>query len=402
MSSPTTTVATPYCTRNDSSKRRLCFTRLDWISRLFVIVLAIARPLGIVHAAQETSNRFSPSPPKSTSTSTSTSTYQAMRALDKYGSSVQLKHAREAAVRRGRLVLAAAFTVPATSTVGSSTTQITPQNTNLKSAATEEVVIQVISLGKERMVHSLTLPVVPSVSSRARPCQGPVVAMCCAGIKGDALWLMERMQSFVAQVWERYNYHPLSLPALAHSMSRWITTSVLDQQSQTSSSAIDMEWQSVIGEQKSAKSRQYDPIEDSMSFTRPLGVQTLLMSTASTKTADSRHQRNLLLVEPTGRVFDGHSVSKFNNDFSYVCMGQNSAVLLEKLDRHLSNDPAAMDDVERTLIHSVLETLSPKRNQVIELTVETIRNSGIQQKCVTYRNGEQISNTPFQATKSRK
>lgn len=286
------------------------------------------------------------------------SSYTSMRALDKFGNSVQLKHAREAATRHGRLVVAARCHHPSSSS---------------DDASGGDAPVVVVSVGNRPMVRSMTLPLgaeQQTSKKRNNDDQGSnnnvgMVAMCCTGIKSDADWLIRHMQEYAANVWERYDHHPLGTSALAHSVSRLLGSYQAED--------LEEEWQSTIGRRKNKNSQ--DDLESSLS--RPLGVQTCLLSTSA-----GRDEPNMLLVEPTGRIFKAETTESF----SFLTMGKQSEVLNQRLLRSSLKEPA---DLEQLLMREILETLSPSRNEVTELLVEIIgTSSGIETKILMCKNGQ--------------
>jgi 20S proteasome alpha/beta subunit len=286
------------------------------------------------------------------------SSYTSMRALDKFGTSVQLMHAREAAARYGRLVVAARCHPLSVSDAAS---------------------VVVVSVGNHKMVRSITLPLsADRQTSDKKDNKGTnsgFVAICCTGVKSDADWLIRYMQRYAANVWERYDHHPMGTSALAHSISRLLGSYQDDD--------LEEEWQSAIGRQN--KKNAQDQLESPLS--RPLGVQTLLLSTDS-----GRDEPNLLLVEPTGRVFKAETTEFF----SFVTMGKQSDILNERLLRSTLKTPS---ELEKLLIREILETLSPSRNEVTELLVETIGpSSGIDTVLLVCKNGQVKSRSALTST----
>lgn len=172
------------------------------------------------------------------------SSYASVRALDQFGNSVQLKHAREAARRHGSLVVAA-------------------------SGGKDNNVV-VVSLGNRPMLHSITLPTLEDDDSSCS------LALCCTGVKGDANWLVHEVHLQVAKIWERYNHHPSS-PAIAHLVARLLGS--------FGGEDVDQEWQSSIP-------------RESADWARPLGIQTMI---ASTK------EPSILMLEPSGSVLQTKS-----------------------------------------------------------------------------------------------
>ncbi len=268
------------------------------------------------------------------------SSYTSMRALDKFGNSVQLKHAREAATRHGRLVVAA----------------------KRVSETVESGGVVVVSVGNQKVVRSLTLPLLTNN-------QGRMVAICCTGVKSDADWLIRHLQAYTASVWEHYDHHPIGISSISYWLSRILGTYQDDD--------LEDEWQSSIRRSSEKKSTQ-DNLKSALS--RPLGVQTLLLSIGNSKTEPC-----LLMVEPTGRIFKAETT----NSFSFATMGKQSDVLSERLSRSTMEKTL---DLEPLLVQEILQTLGPARNEVVELVVEVIRpESGIECMLLVYKNGKELS-----------
>jgi len=390
------------------------------------------------------------------STSSSSSYYTSMRSLDKFGNAIQLKHAREAALRHGRLVVAA---IPhRRRTTRTTSTTITHQQDHQQEEPPHQdvgkeqgTVIVVISVGNRPLVSSLTLPLSsngqnnPDLQSRSSPSsqqqqqeegehgqQEPepeqqqqqqdgsnhVTAMCCTGIKSDADWFTRQIQTYISQIWERYNLHPLHPLIIAYWMGRILTNY------QYNSEDIDMEWQtSILGRQQQQRRSRDD--EDSMdtSISRPLGIQTFLLSTIPPSLSSSMTTKNgggsderLLLIEPTGRIFQAEST----DSFSFLTMGKESERFKEALLRwrgssssSSTTDPTtttststssteatpivpstttSVESLEELLIQELLTLLEPTgtantKTNSIEFMVERVGRTKIESILVKYQNG---------------
>jgi 20S proteasome alpha/beta subunit len=267
------------------------------------------------------------------SSSGSPSSYTSVRALDQFGNSVQLKHAREAADRHGRLVVAAA---------GNDNTVV------------------VVSLGNRPMVHSITLPTRDNNDED----DSHHLALCCTGVKGDANWLIAQVQEHVARIWERYNHHPYS-PAIAHLVARLLGS--------FGGEDVDQEWQSSIR-------------RESVEWARPFGIQTMILST---------QDPFILMVEPSGRVLATTTKRKKDKKTSSWCaMGKESDVVQEKLSRTELGDDGA-SQLQEKLAQQLLETVV-SRNDITEVMVEILTAVGIERTLLQYKNGEQISSSNVQ------
>jgi 20S proteasome alpha/beta subunit len=157
--------------------------------------------------------------------STNNNNNPSVRALDKFGNLQQLKHAREASLRHGRPIVAAA----------------------------NESTILVVSIGNKPVVTNLSLP------QQCNP-----MAICCSGIKGDANWLISQLQEYTTTIWERYNHSDVSSPAIAYYISKLLLS--------FQQYDLDQEFQSSI-----------NIANPKHEWARPLGVQTMIISLSNPK-----------------------------------------------------------------------------------------------------------------------
>lgn len=274
------------------------------------------------------------------------SAYTSMRALDKFGNSVQLRHAREAAIRHGRLIVAA----------------------KLRDVAVPAEII-VVSFGSRKLVHSLALPFASAADDKSG-----TVAMCCTGVKSDAEWLTRHIQNLAARVWCRYDQTSMATTALAYSIARLLGS--------YEGNDIDEEWQSTIQGIHMKRSSNNQGLDSSLS--RPLGVQALVLSTRK-----GDKDTDLLLVEPTGRVFTAERTKYM----SFVAIGKQSEEVGERLLRATMENSA---ELEKCLVNEILEALSPSKNEITELIVETLRsNPLIERKTLVCKNGKVLSSSPL-------
>jgi hypothetical protein len=355
---------------------------ISFLLLVFVLVVAPITTVGASTAADVTSS--------------SSSSYTSMRALDKFGNAVPLKHAREAAVRHGRLVVAAATAATQTSPFSSASSPISPPQNP------ENSEIVVVSVGNRSLVSSLTLPLAFAATTTTNHNHNhhidPMVAMCCTGVKSDADWLTRQMQAYVSKVWERYDLHPMSTGALAHWLARLLGR--YQQPSSSEDDDDDDEWQSSVSRgaasRKRSSRRQEQAFESSLS--RPLGVQTILLSTSVSGSSKSASSPSLLLIEPTGRVFRAHTTSSF----SFVTMGKQSDKLKEALLRCIpppttTTTPQTMEEsgwLEDVLTREILNLLAPSTNEIVELLVERLGPSTTKAAALLrYQSGNLLSRT---------
>jgi 20S proteasome alpha/beta subunit len=274
--------------------------------------------------------------------------YISVRALDQFGHSVQLKHAREAAHRHGRLVV-----------VGQSVNNETV----------------VVSMGRTPMVHLVSLT---SIGSRQESGAGTtskfdVVALCCTGVKGDASWMIQEVQSHCATVWDRYNHH-LDAPSVAHVISRLLGS--------FGGEDVDLEWQSSVGRTKSE-------------WSRPLGIQTMILSQSGP----------ILLVEPSGRVLTTPKVGKTSSVTSTSsrnrrnidrlqigAMGKESHLVPEHL-RRMEDPPEKMDSIKlREFLLELVMDLAPA-NVPVDLLVEVLSTKGVERTSIRVENGKKMTSS---------
>mmetsp|Transcript_25824 Transcript_25824/g.60548 ORF Transcript_25824/g.60548 Transcript_25824/m.60548 type:complete len:184 (-) Transcript_25824:905-1456(-) len=124
---------------------------------------------------------------------TSTS-YVSVQTLDHYGNAIQLSHAKEATQRYGRPVIVAVVDVciQEDSTADASTVRREDVQQQREAQVIEEKrsrtsFVMAVSLGKSPILHPIRLP----LQMRGKN-SSPFVAMCFTGVKGDALWLLQK------------------------------------------------------------------------------------------------------------------------------------------------------------------------------------------------------------------
>jgi 20S proteasome alpha/beta subunit len=256
------------------------------------------------------------------------SSYTSVRALDKFGQTQQLTNAREAALK-GRQII----------------------------AASNGVATVVVSQGNQAILHSINLPILSTSGDDDE--REHVLAICCSGIKGDASWLISQVQQYVAKVWERYNHHEVSSPAIAHYMSR-LLGSFLQMHD------VDNEWQSGLR-------------RETAEWARPLGIQTMIVSS---------NDPYILILDPSGRITKSRHESK--NKWSFAGIGMNRELVHDKLSALAKEEKdLGVNQVIQKLVEALREN-NPK-NGTAETSVEILTRRGIERKLIQFKNGKQIS-----------
>ena len=169
--------------------------------------------------------------------------YMSRTALDRYGDSVQLKHAREAGLKHGRLVVAA-------------------------QAADAVVVVSVHH--PQTWSKSETTPMVHPVWL-GQNSNNPPIGLVCSGVKADASWLLRAVRNHHQQTWERYDQDNPSPERLKEAMVQVLL--------------------SFMGYSRSREFRDATALgtEDDP-WARPLGVTSMIVTAGSPA----------LLVQPSG------------------------------------------------------------------------------------------------------
>ncbi|VEU44989.1 unnamed protein product [Pseudo-nitzschia multistriata] len=247
------------------------------------------------------------------------SSYVSVRALDNYGNAVQLSHAKEAAQRYGRSVVVAVVDIVHDQNNNSTGKQPEISRANEhKEHQTESVeefhsssFLMVISLGNSPILHPIQLPLESDPTS--------LLAICFTGVKGDANWLLQQIQKYAADVWERYGTTVMSVPAVSHVVARLL--------GRFAAQPEDREWQSSLG-----LPGKHDSDDDHQSsWSRPLGVQTMILSTG----VQDVQKPKLLIVEPSGRVLNPLARSA-SGCVSLAAMGKESDKIQARLSRLIS------------------------------------------------------------------
>lgn len=174
------------------------------------------------------------------------SNYIAVTALDKYGNSVQLQHAQEAATRYGIPVVAATCR---DGVVVVSIRRIRPE------ISTPHSLIQTLSL------------------------HPPHVGIVCAGLKADAKWLISFLRDQRKHIWETFDLNNLSMKRSQDVIAQALLT--------------------FMGYNRDKELHDGLAVDSEDSWARPLGVQTMILS----------HDGPITLVEPSGAIRHYHALA---------------------------------------------------------------------------------------------
>ena len=262
--------------------------------------------------------------------SSSSSYYSSIQALDKYGNSIQLSHARQASHQHGTLVLVgqSSSNKDGHDVVCVSLQQPTPpyRIKKNKNNRHDNDMIQIISTNTKNKM-----------------------AMICTGIKADALYLIQKMKAYYIKTWERYD---MSLNDDASRMVRGISQVLLDFMGY----ARSKEFLDAIGpvlEQSTDSSGTNE-------WARPLGVQTMLISTADPIT----------LIEPSG----------VTNQYTACAMGRDSTACAEELERMYTRDitTEALRELLEDIIQRKVIDEHPNMYEKAELRIETLTKNGVE------------------------
>lgn len=245
------------------------------------------------------------------------SSYTAVTALDKYGNSVQLEHARQAAARHGR-TLVAAVCVPENAVVVASVHRPKPG----------------VLTKNKKVVHRLSLH------------SGGFVA--CTGVRGDAAWLMETLREYATRVWERYNVDEISSERYSHAVSQamleFMKYNRQDEYTDGAGPVVMMD------------DEERDP-----GWARPLGVQAMVLTPSSSSSSC------LTVIEPSGIPFQPKAFA----------MGKDSQLLNELLRKRYSVT-ASSEEIQQLLVDILQETLQePSNGESIELVLEIVTKDGV-------------------------
>jgi len=254
------------------------------------------------------------------SVAASPSPYASVTALDKYGHSVQLRHAGRAASKFGRLVVAA------------------------RSNSNENTVV-VVSIRTPK--PGIILPgnnsnhgVLQQVFSDAD------LWMVCTGVKPDANWLLQQMRDYSKRIWERYDVAP-SQTRLADALSEALLNFMgYDRK---------VEWHDGAG-----------PViinKDDQSWARPLGVSTLVVTPFS----------KIILVEASGvqHVLRAYAIGRDSDLVNQQLKGKY------KSDMRTEEVKDLLVDVVRTALLKEANDAAYSPDKKVELVVEVVSAGGV-------------------------
>lgn len=172
------------------------------------------------------------------------SNYISVTALDKYGNSVQLQHAYEAATRYG-IPVAAAKCMGGVVVV--SIRRLRPE------ICTPHTLIQTSSL------------------------QVPYVGIVCAGLKADAKWLISILRRQRRHIWETFDLNNLSRKRSQEVIAQALLT--------------------FMGYNRDKELQDGLAVDSDDNWARPLGIQTMVLS----------HDGPITLIQPSGALQHCHA-----------------------------------------------------------------------------------------------
>ena len=184
-----------------------------------------------------------------TAVASTDSNYIAVTALDKYGNSVQLQHAQEAATRYGIPVVAA--------------------------TCSDGVVVVSI----RRLRPEISTPQALIQTSSLHP---PHVGIVCAGLKADAKWLISILRDQRKHIWETFDLNNLSRKRSQEVIAQALLT--------------------FMGYNRDKELHNGLAVDSEDTWARPLGVQTMILS----------HDGPITLIEPSGAIqhYHAHAIGK--------------------------------------------------------------------------------------------
>jgi len=293
--------------------------------------------------------------------------YVSVRALDSYGNAIQLGHAKEAAQRYGRSVVVAVVEVydeEKNSTEKIKSSRRPGEEEEQGKPPTSSSFLMVVSFGNSPVLHPVQLPIEAKDSGSSS-----MLAMCFTGVKGDANWLLQQMQKYAADVWERYDMSAMSAPIVAHVVARLLGRFAAQPEKQ--------EWHSSLG----LPGKQERDDDRQSSWSRPLGVQTMVLSLSSHSSKYVSQKRllepGLLIVEPSGVILNPAARSK-SGRVSLGAMGQESDKMQSRLLRLLRGKSQDETSVGDSSSSSAWEDLPPTHDRcqdaLIRILLEETKN----------------------------
>jgi 20S proteasome alpha/beta subunit len=268
-----------------------------------------------------------------TATAAASSSYTAITALDKYGNSIQLQHAQQAAKMHGTPMVAA--------------------------MAVDGIVVVSLALGTRRLgiITTDNSNVMQSLSlyNNNNPNNNNNnnnnLAMICTGVKADAKWLIQNVREYQKRQWETYDLPTMNMHKCQEAISQLL-----------------LQFMGYSREKEFNDGMVIDTDSDasSSSWSRPMGVQTLLLSSSS-----QSHKQNICLMDPSGTVID----------CTAQAIGRHSADIHTKLEESkYDSQNMSMDDVQELLVGIVRDVfdLDASANDIV---VERLTsNNGIERQ----------------------
>lgn len=278
----------------------------------------------------------------SSSTSSSSSYYSSIKALDKYGNSIQLSHAREASQQHGTLVLVGIANEGNIVCVSVSLPPKIGTMMMMKMSPSSESQQQ---QQQKRMMHPI---------SKSNTGSGTVM-MICTGIKADIRWLVQTMREYQARTWERYDAPSSSSTANLKRVTWALSQVLLDFMGY----ARNREWMDGVGPVLMSTTKND---RSSSSWSRPLGVQTLVVSYQTPY---------LTLLDPSGVVMA---------DYNAYALGRDSPVCLDELEL-LYTPTLTTEELQELFVDIVQRKVideNPTMYDKAELCIETLTEHGVE------------------------
>mmetsp|Transcript_27723 Transcript_27723/g.41955 ORF Transcript_27723/g.41955 Transcript_27723/m.41955 type:complete len:268 (-) Transcript_27723:349-1152(-) len=190
-----------------------------------------------------------------TSLAIESESYVSATALDKYGQSTQLRNAREAAMRHGMPVVAA--------------------------TAKEGVVVASIISKKPGVVLDRTIIHKLTIRSGS-------MGVVCSGVRGDVNWLIQTLREYQKHNWQSYDLRRLSITRCERAISHTLLT--------------------FMGYNRENELHDKVAVSSDESFSRPLGIVTLLVSL----------NNPITLIEASGisQQFHAYAIGKYSREIN--------------------------------------------------------------------------------------
>mmetsp|Transcript_11523 Transcript_11523/g.16903 ORF Transcript_11523/g.16903 Transcript_11523/m.16903 type:complete len:261 (+) Transcript_11523:271-1053(+) len=237
-----------------------------------------------------------------TSQASENQAYVSITALNKYGQSEQLRNAREGAMRHGMPVVAA--------------------------TAREGIVVVSIITPKSGVV--LNPRIIHKLSMRSES-----MGIVCSGVRGDVNWLVQTVRAYQKHNWKSYDLKSLSTKrcerAIAHAL---LTFMGYDRENELHDQLI---------------------VSSDESFSRPLGILTLLISL----------KNPITLIEASG----------ISQQFHAYAIGKYSKEINDKLEIRYQVDQS-IEDVQMLLTEIIREVKEQLRDDGL-IVVELLTEKGI-------------------------